>query len=239
MRAFVTDKVGTYYSDTKEYVVEIQEYEEPDITLADPAFQGTEIALSATIKNNNSGDEYPILSSGFTYEAVVNGQRADQGTLEASLYETASNVYSITSSIRQVIPGAVYIIRAFATDSEGTYYSDSKDILIEVTNSITVEMTSDLISPATTADSYVSGKVTPADYSVVDVIGAVWGKEENPTLTPENGMSVTKFDQQSGDFNAWVYSANLAPGTYYIRLYATGKDGTTVYSSRQLTLTKQ
>ena len=153
VRAFVTDKVGTYYSDTKEYVVEIQEYEEPDITLADPAFQGTEIALSATIKNNNSGDEYPILSSGFTYEAIVNGQRADQGTLDASLYEIESDVYSITSSIRQVIPGAVYIIRAFATDSEGTYYSDSKDILIDVTNSITVEMTSDLMSPATTADS--------------------------------------------------------------------------------------
>ena len=209
------------------------EYKEPTIILSDPIMRGNTIELYAVVKNNNEVDEYPIFKSGFICEAYVDGRKIEEFTLDPSFYGN-----SIMSSIKQIIPGAVYKVKAFVTDKVDTYYSDTKEYIAEeVKPSITVEMTSDLISPATTADSYVSGKVTPADYSVIDGIGAVWGKEENPTVT-ENNWSPAKFDQD-GTFNAWVYTANLAPGTYYIRLYATGIDGTTVYSSRQIKLVKE
>jgi len=127
-----------------------------------------------------------------------------------------------------------YFVRAYATNSFGTTYSDSCYYFYTKTEYPTVSTNEISSSNVSNGEALVGGKIINKGMTDVLRAGIIWSTtEESPTL--ENGNVVDyPLDQlvESGDFLVKLIS--LTGGTtYYIRAFATNSSTTPGYGNVQ------
>ena len=124
------------------------------------------------------------------------------------------------SELSDLTPNTTYYVRAYATNSAGTAYSEQKAFTTECAVAIVITAEVSDITP-TTATS--GGYIIDDGGSPVTSRGVVWSKSKKPTVEDNEGMT------EQGSFMGLFISelANLTAGaTYYVRAYATNAAGT-------------
>lgn len=139
-------------------------------------------------------------------------------TISDNKTTNGAGMSSFTSTITGLIPGTIYNIRAYATNSVGISYS-SQTTLTTLT-SAPILATSELTA-VTSTSATGGGNISSDGGSSVTARGVCWSKSQNPTvadLKTSNGTG-------TGIFTSPI--TGLTPGvTYYIRAYATNSTET-------------
>ena len=139
-------------------------------------------------------------------------------TTSDSKYSGGPGTGSFSSSITGLTPGTTYNLRAYATNSVGTGYSDA---LSFTTLALLPTLTTNNAT-LITANSFSSGgNITSDGGSPVTARGVCWGTATGPTIT----NSKTSDGTGTGTFTRAI-SGLTAGTTYYVRSYATNSIGT-------------
>ena len=140
---------------------------------------------------------------------TINGNKTSSGTGRGS--------FSIT--ITGLNENTTYYIRAYATNSNGTAYGDTRTAQ---TQSTTIPSVTTANVTSITANSAVcGGNVTSDGYSTVTARGVCWSTSPNPTIS----NSKTTNGTGTGSFTSNI-TGLTANTTYYVRAYATNSKGT-------------
>ncbi|MDB5228293.1 MAG: hypothetical protein JWN78_2486 [Bacteroidota bacterium] len=166
-----------------------------------------------------------ITAKGFcwsiNHNPTVNDNKTNNGT----------GINSFTSHINGLHPMTTYYLRVYATNANGTAYSNevsfitNDSIVARVPTVLTLTYAFNLISEFTTVYSRLvdSGSVDDSGYTTLCCKGVVFSTQHNPTVdmmgTPPAGV-----DSAAGYFYTNLFG--LAPNTtYYARAYATNAVG--------------
>ncbi len=127
---------------------------------------------------------------------------------------------SFTSSLVGLTPGTKYIIRAYATNDQGTTYSDTMNILtLPITELPTVETAS--VSSITATSATSGGSILSDGGASITSKGVCWNTNSNPTISDNH----TEDGTGSDPFISEITGLN-SNTTYYVRAYATNSEGT-------------
>lgn len=171
-------------------------------------------ANSATVGGNISADGgRPVTARGICYGTSqtpdINGDHTEDG----------SGTGSFTHNITGLSSSTTYYARAYATNRNGTYYSNNvvsfttKDGLPTVTTTAVTDIT------ASTAKS--GGNVTNNGGYNVTARGVCWNTMGSPDLNDEH----TTNGSGNGTYTSNITNLQLGT-TYYVRAYATNSQGT-------------
>ncbi len=211
VRGYATNLEGTAYSDQFELTTEGKA---ATVITADV----TEITVNSAISGGNITDDG---GAAITARGIVWGT-SENPSLEENegMTDDGEGSGEFNSQLIELLPGTIYYVRAYATNSQGTAYSDQVEFTT-LAGSATVT-TSEVTG--ITANSAVSGGIVTDDGGVeITVRGIVWGTTENPTVDENDGMSTD--GDGLDDFTSNL--EDLLPATtYYVRAFATNITGT-------------
>ena len=127
---------------------------------------------------------------------------------------------SFSSSIANLNPSTNYYVRAYATNSVGTAYGN--EITFTTGAIVLPTLTSTAITSITTNSAVSGGTISADGGGSITARGVVWSTSTSPTITLS-----TKTTDGSGKGIFTSTISGLVPNTtYYIRAYATNKNGT-------------
>lgn len=140
-----------------------------------------------------------------------------------SLTSKTSHNASLTSfsdTLTDLLPGTVYYVRSYATNSIGTGYGEQLTFTTLSSKPTVVSRGNPVI------DSYsvtISGSVTSSGGVEVTERGVVWGKSENPTISNYKKTAGSGL----GEFSVAINASELESNTiYFARPYARNSKGT-------------
>jgi len=132
---------------------------------------------------------------------------------------------SFTSKITGLTAGAIYYVRAYAINKQGTAYGTQMNFTSAKEPSLAT-VTTTTATNVTSSGAISGGNVTSDGYAVVTERGIVYGTAQSPTIANTKIPNGTG----TGSFSSSV--TGLTPKTtYYVRAYATNSWGT-VYGSQ-------
>ena len=208
IRAYAVNEMGTAYSAQATFTT---------LALA-PVLTTTELVVGETGTMTSGGTitqdgGSPVTARGVCWGTTENPTITNTKTTDGD----GSGVF--TSTVTGLLPGAVYYIRAYATNSIGTGYGAQ---VTTSTKAILPVVTTTEISGITINAAKGGGNVTSDGGSSITARGVCWGTVQNPTTS----NSKTVADAAStGVFTASM--TGLTPNiTYYVRAYATNSMGT-------------
>ena len=128
---------------------------------------------------------------------------------------------SFVSNITGLTPNTAYYVRAYATNSEGTSYGEQVNFMTleEIIELATVKTL--LVTGITSTTAVAGGDVTADGGTEVTAKGVCWSTSQEPTIEGEH----TENGAGTGEFTAEL-SGLEQNTTYYVRAYATNKEGT-------------
>ncbi len=205
VRAYATNSVGTSYGGDSTFT-----------TLTTPTVTTTTIT-AITSTTASGGGAIPD-SGGATITAKgVCWNTSTLPTTANSKTTDSTGATSFTSSLTSLTPGALYHVRAYATNSVGTSYGSESDFTTLITPTVTTSAITSITS--TTASS--GGNVTSDGGATVTARGVCWSTSTNPTVANSHITNGTG----TGAFTSSI--TGLDPdSTYYVRAYATNSVGT-------------
>jgi uncharacterized protein (TIGR02145 family) len=120
--------------------------------------------------------------------------------------------------IEGLSPGKKYFVKAFATNSAGTSFSEEKSFeTIKILPSITTQGASEI----TLTSAKVGGNITKDGGSEINARGVVFAKNSNPTLNDSKTLDGSGIGPFESNLTALQFSTK-----YYVRSYATNSIGT-------------
>ncbi|MDP4711128.1 MAG: SUMF1/EgtB/PvdO family nonheme iron enzyme, partial [Saprospiraceae bacterium] len=123
-----------------------------------------------------------------------------------------------TATLKDLLPGTTYYVRAYATNIAGTAYGENRSF---ITPAILPEVRTDAITNITDSSAVSRGEVLYDGGGTITARGIVWGTVSTPTLADNRTLAGTG----TGLYASSI--AGLSPGTtYYVRAYATNEAGT-------------
>ncbi|MCK5134507.1 MAG: hypothetical protein KAR19_01870 [Bacteroidales bacterium] len=129
-----------------------------------------------------------------------------------------SGTGSFTSYITGLAPDTAFYIRAYATSSAATSYSDQHQVS---TPPGSVSIATEAITGITMNSAVSGGNITNDGGSEIAARGVCWSTSQNPTISDSKTMDGTGI----GSFTSSI--SGLSPGTtYYVRAYATNSSET-------------
>jgi len=129
-----------------------------------------------------------------------------------------NTIRSFTSSITGLSAGITYYVRAYATNSEGTFYGDTVNF---TTDQTIPSLTTNVMSGITSTTATSGGNISSNGGASVIARGVCWSTSSNPTISGSNSTDGTGI----GTFTSSI--TGLTPTvTYYVRAYATNSIGT-------------
>jgi len=150
-------------------------------------------------------------------------------TINNNHTNNGSGTGSFTSYITGLSKGTTYYVRAYATNSSGTYYGLQRYFTTQ--NGVAV-VTTNVVSNIGSTVATCGGEVTSNGGLTVTAKGVCWGTSSNPTIN----NSHTTNGSGNGTFTSSV--TGLSPSTtYYIRAYATNSQGTYYGTQRTFSTT--
>ena len=216
VRAYATNSKGTAYGEEKSFTT----------TTIPTVFTNTVTSIKATTLvcggNVTSDGNATVTERGLCWSTspnpTINGNKTSRGTGTGS--------FSIT--ITGLNENTTYYIRAYATNSNGTAYGDTRtaQTLIATMPSVTTANVTSI-----TANSAVcGGNVTSDGNLTVTARGVCWSTSPNPTI---NDIKTTN-GTGTGSFTSNITGLTEST-TYYVRAYATNSNGTAYGEERSFT----
>lgn len=175
---------------------------------------------SATFSSKllESGDSQ-ITALGFCYGTEPN-PTLDNDFVTAELQ--ADSTFS--ASLPDIVQQTRYYVRAFATNSYGTFYSDGSGATFVLKDQKpTVETEEPQVGIG--GNVAFSGTILAEGMSPVTEAGFLWSTEEEPTLETPKSSHRNLFEEGTTEYAMTL--GNMRGGTtYYVRLYAKNEYGT-------------
>jgi len=170
----------------------------------------TTASLGGTVEGNNSDS---ILAKGVCWSTKINPQISDAFSI------SGKGAGYFKGKITDLLPNTTYFARAYARDSNGTFYGE---VIGFQTRKLPFVTTSPDIIKVTYSSATSGGIVVSDGGEIVAERGVCWDTTPNPTI----------FNSKSNDGNELgSYSSmlsGLSPTTkYYVRAYVTTIAGTT------------
>jgi hypothetical protein len=215
VRAYATNSTGTIYGKT--IIEETTEIEKPTVELTDV---GTITSNSIAVFGNIVKiGEASVSQHGFCWSTTeTNPTIADTRN---ELGATGSPK-QFSNTLINLTPNTTYYINAYATNSGGTSYSKTVTVKTEGVALPIVETTN--LGVVTTNSIVATGSITSVGSSDVTQHGFCWSATEvDPTIAGlRNELGATGVPKT---FSNTIINLK-ASTTYYIRAYATNKNGT-------------
>ena len=209
VRAYATNSIGTAYGQ-----------EEIFTTLATLPTLNTTIASAITSSTASSGGTISndggasVTDRGIVWSTITNPTI----TINQGLTSDGNGIGTFTSSISQLTPGALYYVRAYATNSAGTAYGNQITFSVLATIPTITTITISAMSSATASSG---GTISSDGGASITVKGVCWSTSPNPTIS----NNITNNGTGTATFTSIL--SNLLPiTTYYYRAYATNSIGT-------------
>ena len=177
----------------------------------------SEIAATSAIGGGDVVEDgrADVTERGVCWSIVENPTIADAHTSDGA------GLGSFVSNITDLEPNTTYYVRAYATNSEGTSYGDPVNFMTleEMIELATVKTS--LVTGITSTTAVAGGDVTADGGTEVTAKGVCWSASQEPTIEGEH----TENGAGTGEFTAEL-SGLEQNTTYYVRAYATNKEGT-------------
>ena len=177
----------------------------------------SEIAATSAIGGGDVVEDgrADVTERGVCWSIVENPTIADAHTSDGA------GLGSFVSNITGLEPNTTYYLRAYATNSEGTSYGDQVNFMTleEMIELATVKTS--LVTSITSTTAVAGGDVTADGGTEVTAKGVCWSTSQEPTIEGEH----TENGAGTGEFTAEL-SGLEQNTTYYVRAYATNKEGT-------------
>jgi hypothetical protein len=192
---------------------------------APPTDFGTKVNVSTSSVFNlasssvSSGGRVSSVSGLLVTERGICWGASANPTISTNRKTAGTGDGNFTASITGLAPNRMYYIRAYATNSVGTFYGNNVSF-VTLSQPPTVSTAS--ITNIRTISASGGGSVLSDGGLPVTARGVVWSAVQDPTIAlstkTSNGSGI-------GSFSSAI--SGLAPGTtYYIRAYATNSSGT-------------
>ena len=177
----------------------------------------SEIAATSAIGGGDVVEDgrADVTERGVCWSIVENPTIADAHTSDGA------GLGSFVSNITGLEPNTTYYLRAYATNSEGTSYGDQVNFMTleEMIELATVKTS--LVTSITSTTAVAGGDVTADGGTEVTAKGVCWSTSQEPTIEGEH----TENGAGTGEFTAEL-SGLEQNTTYYVKAYATNKEGT-------------
>src|ERR1035437_6900042 len=210
VRAYATNSAGTAYGSELSFTT--NPVGVPTVTTSDV----TSITLTTAVAGGNvtADGGGAVTARGVCWATTVN---PIIGALNTTTEGTGTGIF--TSNLTGLLPGQVYHVRAYATNSAGTAYGNDFTF---TTNPVLVPTLSTTDATSITLTSAVSGgTITSNGGDLITISGICWATTPNPVATDSHTTDGTT----TGTFPSTM--TGLSAGTtYHVRAYATNSAGT-------------
>ena len=207
IRAYATNSVGTAYGNQ---ITTSTSAVLPILNTTPLSAITATIAMGGGFITSDGGS--PVSARGVCWSKGQNPTISDFKT------SNGTGFGSFSSTIKGLSPGAVYYIRAYATNSIGTAYGN---LVSTTTSAVLPVITTSSLSEVSSTSATGGGNITDDGSSAVISRGLCWSPSQNPTTAD----SKTNDGAGTGSFKSSING--LKPGiTYYFRAFATNKIGT-------------
>ena len=177
----------------------------------------TEITATAAVGGGEVVEDggADVTARGICWSTVENPTIADGHS------NAGAGLGSFTSTMTELLSNTTYYVRAYATNSEGTSYGEQVSFMTleEIIELATVKTS--LVTGITSTTAVAGGDVTADGGTEVTARGVCWSTSQEPTIEGEH----TENGAGTGEFTAEL-SGLEQNTTYYVRAYATNKEGT-------------
>ncbi len=209
VRAYATNSAGTSYGTQVSFITTAQAV--PTLTTAEISAVTVTSAVSGGNITSDGGAS--VTARGICWATTANPTIANSKTTNGE----GTGVY--TSSMTSLVPGTLYHVRAYATNSVGTAYGN--DLSFTATAVVVPTLTTTGVTSVTLTTAVSGGNVTADGGGSVTAKGVCWATAVNPTIANAKTTDGTG----TGAFMSNI--TILIPGTtYYVRAYATNSAGT-------------
>jgi hypothetical protein len=218
VRSYATNSVGTSYGpelifSTSEIPPTVNSGSISSISSSTALYSGSNVTITGGSKVVDKG----VCWSNSAFPTILN-----------SRISLGSGIGSISATLSNLNPGVRYYVRAYATNSTGTTYSNQVNF---TTNDAPPVVNSGSISSVSSSSAFYSGaSVATSGASGILDKGVCWSASSNPTLANSSISLGSGF----GSISASITNLNSST-LYYVRAYATNSGGTAY--SNQLSFT--
>ena len=170
LRAYATNGVGTGYGNqflvkTLEELLSLTTTPVTSITSTTASSGGNITSVGGTTVTARG-----VCWSTFSGPTITHNKTSDS---------TGTGIF--TSSVTGLTPGTTYYLRAYATNSSGTFYGNEVTFTTVASNLATVSTTDIICSSVTSTTASGGGNITSDGGSAVTARGVCWATTTNPT----------------------------------------------------------
>jgi formylglycine-generating enzyme required for sulfatase activity len=216
VRAYATNNAGTGYGEELSFTMPVLV---PSVNLIKITSTGTTTAVADGRLITNGGEI--VTELGFVWSTAPNPDFSDQITVgqgdEGFFFADLTNL----------LPGTRYYIRAYATNSAGTGYSEEQILDVPAQKPT---LTTTAITNITGISATSGGKISSDGGSGITAKGVVWSTSSGPELDDNS----TNTGSGAGSFVSTLTGLSTFT-TYYVRAYATNSAGTGYGQERSFT----
>lgn len=164
----------------------------------------------------------PVTSRGVCWD------KTEYPTISSNHTENGAGTGEFTSQITDLEPGAVYYVRAYATNKLGTTYGDQ--LMLSTTTGLPVVTTNE-VSSITATTAVCGGEVAAGSGYQITARGICWSdKSATPTINDSHTEEVAT----TGKFTSMMIGLERST-TYYVRAYAINEKGTNYGETKTFT----
>jgi uncharacterized protein (TIGR02145 family) len=207
VRAYATNSIGTAYGRIKAFTTLLIL---PELTTAPVSeITTTSAQCGGTIISDGGA---AITARGVCWSTNPTPTVADNKTSDGI------GTGSFASSIVDLSGNTPYYVRAYATNSIGTSYGNTREF---ITSPILPEVATDTVSEITTASAQCGGTIISDGGAAITARGVCWSTNPIPTINDNissNGTGVGSFIS--------IIAGLTHVTSYYVRAYATNSVGT-------------
>lgn len=209
VRAYATTNRGTAYGEQKQFTTSSGL---PTVTINTVTnITATSATCGGSISDNGG---FAVTDKGLVWST------SQYPTLNDNHVSLGSGNAPFTGSMTNLTIGTTYYVRAYATNANGTSYSNTQHTFTTGNGLPTVTTTTPILAGTTVT---TGGNVSDDGGFAITARGICYGSQPNPDIT--STYTQTTDGSGTGYYSSTFYLFN-GSGTCYIRAYATNANGT-------------